>query len=385
MSVEILLPKRLSMGDFHEWSSLMPKALEAGFDIPTEFGYGALDGGPSEVAKQIMLFLRHHRIHFSVENSMTMLEDGILASLCNDCMDCGDPDHGKYELLEFLVKQGADVNTRQYNGRNALHSLVLGSDNCVAKYYHQRTVQLLLKSGCDPNAVDGYGMAPIDHLPRHKGSNSPDMHERLEEMGFELLVLPRVHPMDAGIVARKRGEETLPVSNLTHGEYMKQKRDIFIRTKSGYSPDWEYLWPDKSAGAYHPYTVSAREVLPLLLEAMKNGSYIPCILADESEKRQLDREMGVCYESEYANYGPVESLHPPMRKRKSEIRRCRTTVEYTKLGTRKMVFTKQKHVRVLQRFPTHKERRIEKWRAIWHPDMNLRKALYVISIILMPE
>ena len=57
--------------------------------------------------------------------------------------------NGYYDIAEFLIKIGADVNARQQTGSTPLHG--------AAFYGHESIVKLLLEHGCDPKIKNNYG------------------------------------------------------------------------------------------------------------------------------------------------------------------------------------------------------------------------------------
>ena len=84
----------------------------------------------------------------------------------------GDPVNTK----KLLTK--ADVNSKDYGGRTPLH-LACGCKSAGAK----EVVQLLLKNGADANAVDNLGMTPMDVAVKIQ---NPSIRNLLEESGVEL-------------------------------------------------------------------------------------------------------------------------------------------------------------------------------------------------------
>ena len=84
----------------------------------------------------------------------------------------GDPVNTK----KLLTK--ADVNSKDYGGRTPLH-LACGCKSAGAK----EVVQLLLKHGADANAADNLGMTPMDVAVKIQ---NPSIRNVLEESGVEL-------------------------------------------------------------------------------------------------------------------------------------------------------------------------------------------------------
>ena len=56
--------------------------------------------------------------------------------------------NGYYDIVEFLIKLGADINARQKTGSTPLHG--------AAFYGHESIVKLLLENGCDPKIKNNY-------------------------------------------------------------------------------------------------------------------------------------------------------------------------------------------------------------------------------------
>lgn len=56
--------------------------------------------------------------------------------------------NGYYDIVEYLIKIGADVNAKQSSGSTPLHG--------AAFYGHESIVKLLLDHGCDPNVKNNY-------------------------------------------------------------------------------------------------------------------------------------------------------------------------------------------------------------------------------------
>lgn len=68
---------------------------------------------------------------------------------------------GKEDVLQILIKDGADVHASNRYGETALH--------IAAEYGHKGCVELLLKAGANANQLSDYGMTPADSA--HKGGH----------------------------------------------------------------------------------------------------------------------------------------------------------------------------------------------------------------------
>jgi ATP-dependent Clp protease ATP-binding subunit ClpB len=72
---------------------------------------------------------------------------------------------GNYSRVAAAIKSGADPNSRHHLGWSALHVAAVNG--------HREIVELLLKSGADPNLPDEY--TNIYHTARDKGMHSLDV------------------------------------------------------------------------------------------------------------------------------------------------------------------------------------------------------------------
>ena len=61
------------------------------------------------------------------------------------------------EMVDLLLKNGADPNTKNNHGNTPLHFASAYSNDTSSL----ATVDLLLRSGADPNAKDNYGCTPL--------------------------------------------------------------------------------------------------------------------------------------------------------------------------------------------------------------------------------
>jgi ankyrin repeat protein len=68
---------------------------------------------------------------------------------------------GNKKLVKALIEEGANVNTRLYDGQTALHEAAL--------YGSIATMRILLANGADPNLQDDEGNSPL-HLAMYCGS-----------------------------------------------------------------------------------------------------------------------------------------------------------------------------------------------------------------------
>jgi len=82
--------------------------------------------------------------------SKAELDDKLLDTVIN----------GLTTIVKYIIKAGADVNTKDKYGRTALH---------LASYYmHKQIVKILLDAGADVNAKDQYGYTPL-HVATFNG------------------------------------------------------------------------------------------------------------------------------------------------------------------------------------------------------------------------
>ncbi len=81
---------------------------------------------------------------------------------------------GRYQTVEYLLKNGADVNQATESGFTPLHNAALSG--------FVRTADLLIKHGANVNARNGWGQTPL-HLAAAK--NNPAMCELLLRNGAD--------------------------------------------------------------------------------------------------------------------------------------------------------------------------------------------------------
>ena len=60
---------------------------------------------------------------------------------------------GKYETMKALLEHGANVNHKDKHGRTALHN--------AAMYSGKEVINLLISYGADVNAIDEFGRTPL--------------------------------------------------------------------------------------------------------------------------------------------------------------------------------------------------------------------------------
>ena len=81
----------------------------------------------------------------------------------------------RFEAIEFLLKKGADVNSRNSKGETALLN--------KARSGRGKIVELLLKNGADPNIPDQTGNSPLHYSAR---ANYPDVMDLLIRYGARI-------------------------------------------------------------------------------------------------------------------------------------------------------------------------------------------------------
>ncbi|MBN1552604.1 ankyrin repeat domain-containing protein [bacterium] len=140
--------------------------------------------------------------------------------------------HNRTDVIEYLLKQGFDVNVRDKRGYTPL-------------FYASRreTMELLLKNGADINAVSDEGLTPV-HLAA--GRDSADTLEMLVARGAKLNVVSknRETPMD---YAMRHGSEATKTFLREHGskegpkDTQKHRQETYqaMLLRKMMSPDFE--------------------------------------------------------------------------------------------------------------------------------------------------
>jgi len=80
-------------------------------------------------------------------------------------------DHGHLAMAELLIKEGADIATRDTSGVTPLH--------VVARTDHVAIAESLITGGVDINAKDSSGWTPLDYAQ----DGETRMVEMLEQAG----------------------------------------------------------------------------------------------------------------------------------------------------------------------------------------------------------
>jgi ankyrin repeat protein len=105
--------------------------------------------------------------------------------------------------IKFLIKKGANVNSRNENGETPLHIASVGTTwNTAGKeegIWRSSCVQLLLDLGANPNALDDAGLSPL-----HKAGSAPEIMQLLLKGGAELS-LGKISPLFSAIQAQDFG------------------------------------------------------------------------------------------------------------------------------------------------------------------------------------
>ena len=79
--------------------------------------------------------------------------------LLSTVLDAGAME-AQFEILEHMIVDGLDVNTRSEEGQTLLH--------WAAQAGHLDAVELLIRNGADPNIADRSGKTPL-RVAREKG------------------------------------------------------------------------------------------------------------------------------------------------------------------------------------------------------------------------
>ena len=107
--------------------------------------------------------------------------------------------------IKVLLESGADVTSRDKNGRNVLHFAVKANRN-----KHDHTLKLILDNECFSNLInakDGRGNTPLHHLAHLANSNYP--------LALDLLFHPKLNAR----VFNKKNLSPLEVIDPSSPEY----------------------------------------------------------------------------------------------------------------------------------------------------------------------
>ncbi|RVE49831.1 hypothetical protein evm_005561 [Chilo suppressalis] len=94
---------------------------------------------------------------------------------------------GNDNILEILLRSGADLQQQDHLGRNALHLAVCGNN--------YRTIMLLLDAGVNVNVKDNVGMTPLSLCLMRR----PSLKVANLLFNYGAKILARSSPMDTGL------------------------------------------------------------------------------------------------------------------------------------------------------------------------------------------
>ena len=103
--------------------------------------------------------------------------------LCNDIvtsdgdtrLHCAAYAHD-IELIQELLKSGAEVNSRNRYGKTPLHSAIYSS---IKNQFKKESILVLLKNGANPNLIDYNGKSSLDIIKTFH--NYKDLHVTMEK------------------------------------------------------------------------------------------------------------------------------------------------------------------------------------------------------------
>ena len=84
---------------------------------------------------------------------------------------------GKFEVAKLLIKHGAQIDSRDFEGKTPLA--------VAASQAHLEVVKLLLENGADVNSKDNYGRIPL-LFALHKGKENLEVIKLLIEKGSDV-------------------------------------------------------------------------------------------------------------------------------------------------------------------------------------------------------
>lgn len=217
----------VDFSDFDAWCELLPKAIDAGLELPSRTYIQGRQG--SMQAKLVVQFLKSTS---GLDALLDFWSEGgrSLSPLCCGCMDCDDPCRGRYDMMRLLTTYGADFNVPNYFGQNPWHKLCrymhgdLAEDH--SRQYERLTIELLLKVGCRLNTVDHSGRTPIDYIDWKKWNfwgETPFFLVCLKSLGYHLLQVPRIHPIETGLIIVPDDSDVLPVRNGSLERHAREK------------------------------------------------------------------------------------------------------------------------------------------------------------------
>lgn len=117
--------------------------------------------------------------------------------------------------LEYLIKQGVDINARDIKGETALHK--------ECKSINLMSINLLLKNGADPNLQDRFGNTPLNTLINSKNKCVQLLPPERRDL-YDRGVIPCIESLvKAGANLNIRNDNGKnPLENELSGEYSRE-------------------------------------------------------------------------------------------------------------------------------------------------------------------